>query len=195
MSVKPRRGKLLLVWSLLVVLLAAILLTQLQRSREEQAEADAPDDRSRMVLPITLNEVSAIEIAALGGLHRFEKDASGEWFYHGAHTAGTATDQHQPDPVMSKLIREKLIGLERAKLERDVKLDKGLKDFGLANPETLLLVYRGKETQPLAQYAFGDVAPDAISRYAMRIGTSSAWTLPAYHVDNIVGLVKAVQPK
>lgn len=190
-----KRGKLLLVWSILLVLLVAIGYTQLQRKQIEQAEADAPYDRSRMVLPIELDELGAIEIAALGGLHRFEKDAQGLWFYHGAHGAGAATDQHVPDAATSKLITDRLNGLERAKLEREVKLDKSLKDYGLANPETLLLVYRAKESQPVAQFAFGDIAPDTVSQYAMRIGANEAWTLPSYHVENLVGLVRAVQPK
>jgi hypothetical protein len=42
----------------------------------------------------------------------------------------------------------------------------------------VILVYRAREAQPLAQYAVGDVAPDAISRYVDAVGGAGVVTIP-----------------
>ena len=39
----------------------------------------------RLLLPVPVDQLGAIEVADAGTLHRFERDAAGAWFYHGAH--------------------------------------------------------------------------------------------------------------
>ena len=53
-----------------------------------------------------------------------------------------------------------------------------------------MLVYGARQSQPLAQYAVGHVAPDAVSRYVLVVGQPVVATIPNYQVDNLLALVR-----
>lgn len=192
---RPRR-KLVVVWVVLLVLVGVIVAVEWADRTAEHADAQFEargGDRSRMVVPIPMDEIGAIEIAHAGALHRFERDAAGLWFYHGAHAPAAEPAQgHRADPALAEKIAKAFGGLGRAKFERDFPFDPKSQDYGVLNPGTLVLLYRKGEMQPLVQYAVGDMAPDGVSRYVLKIGASQVDTLPEYHVQNLVGLVQAV---
>ena len=109
-----------------------------------------------------LSELGAIEIADAGRVHRFERDAAGAWFYHGAHDAAEGAHTHEPDPARAERIARALAALGRARAERDFPLGKDGAAYGVASPELVILVYRPGQSQPLVQYAVGHVAPDTV---------------------------------
>jgi len=191
---RPRR-KLVVVWVALLVLVGVIIAVEWADRAAERADAQFEaqgGDRSRMVVPIPLEEIGAIEIAHAGALHRFERDAAGLWLYHGPHAPTSEPAQgHRADPVAAEKIAKALGGLGRAKFEREFPFDPKSQDYGVLNPKTLLLLYRKGELQPLVQYAIGDMAPDGVSRYVLKIGAAQVDTLPEYHVQNLVGVVQA----
>ncbi len=195
MSAGRSRGKLIAIWVLLLVLVGIIAAIELaDRSVEradEQFEAQG-GDRSRKVVPVAMEELGAVEIAHAGALHRFERDEAGTWFYHGAHAPASGTHGHPADPAAAERIAKAFGGMSRAKFEREFPFDPKAQDYGVLNPQTLLLLYRKGEPQPLVQYAIGDMAPDGVSRYVLKIGATKVDTLPDYHVQNLVGLVQAV---
>jgi hypothetical protein len=55
-----------------------------------------------------------------------------------------------------------------------------------------VLVYRPGQSQPLAQYAIGHVAPDTVSRYVVVVGRPVVVTIAGYQVDNLLALVQAI---
>lgn len=192
---RPRR-KLVVVWAVLFVLVAIIVGVQMADHSAERADAKYEaqgGDRSRMVVPVLMEDIGAVEIAHAGALHRFERDPSGLWLYHGPH-APTAepTQGHRADPVLAEKIAKAFGGLGRAKFERDFPFDPKAQDYGVLNPRTLVLLYRKGDQQPLVQYAIGDMAPDGVSRYVLKIGATQVDTLPEYHVQNLVSLVQAM---
>ncbi len=194
MSARPGRAKLIAVWALLLALIAVIAGVQMKErsfDRAEQADLRKGGDRSRMVVPVTFDEIGSVEIAHAGGLHRFERDPSGTWFYHGAHAPATGTHGHQTDPVMAERIAKAFSALARAKFERELPFDPKQSDYGVLNPATLVLLYRPGESQPLVQYAVGDMAPDGVSRYVLRMGAATVNTLPDYQIKNLIGVVQA----
>lgn len=195
MSAGRSRGKLVAVWVVLLVLVGGIVALELaDRSAERadlQLEAEG-GDRSRKVVPLALEQIGAIEVAHAGALHRFERDAAGVWYYHGAHAPQSGTHGHPVDPVAAERIAKAFGGLSRAKFEREFPFDPKAQDYGVLNPQTLLLLYRTGDVQPLVQYAIGDMAPDGVSRYVLKIGAHKVDTLPEYHVQNVVGLVQAM---
>jgi hypothetical protein len=194
-ATRPRR-KLVVVWVVLLVLVGVIVAVEWSDRAAEHADAQFEargGDRSRMVVPIPMEEIGAVEIAHAGALHRFERDATGLWLYHGAHAPTAEPAQgHRADPAVAERIAKALGGLGRAKFERDFPFDPKSQDYGVLNPGTLVLLYRKGELQPLVQYAVGDMAPDGVSRYVLKIGAAQVDTLPEYHVQNLVGLVQAV---
>ena len=192
MSPVPRRARLIAVWVLLGALVAGIgALEWTDRLRAKSGNAGGADPRR--LLPVPVSELGAIEIADEGKLYRFERDSTGAWFYHGAHSAGESAHTHAPDPVQSERIERAFAALGRARVERDFPMGRdGGAAYGVAAPELVILVYRAGQSQPLMQYAIGHVAPDTVSRYAMAVGHPVVVTIPSYQVDNLRALVKAM---
>jgi hypothetical protein len=179
------------VWGVLLVLVGGIVAIELaDRARTQREDSEQAGRDPRLLLPVPLEQVGAIEVGYAGTLHRFERDASGAWFYHGVHVKSDAMHTHQADPVMAQRIETALQGFGRTRMERRLPAGLGGQQYGLANPQMVILVYRPKELQPLLQVAVGDVAPDKFSRYVVAVGTSSVVTIANYQIDNLLGLIK-----
>jgi hypothetical protein len=159
--------------------------------RDRRASAGlAREADARLLVHVPIDELAAIEVADRGRLHRFERASTGLWLYHGVHTAATTTHTHVPDPVLSEQIERALAAFARTRIERRFPLGGDGSAYGLAAPELVILVYRAREGQPLAQYAVGHVAPDTASRYLAVVGSRSVVTIPGYQIDNLLALVQ-----
>lgn len=187
------RPRLIAVWSLLAVLVAAIVGIELtDRAGTQGGNGGEPSRRDpRMLVPVSLEQVGAVEVVSAGTLHRFERSAAGAWFYHGIHAKPDAAHVHQADPAMAQRIETALQGFDRTRMERKLPTDQGVQQYGLAAPQMLVLMYRPQELQPLLQVAVGDLAPDKLSRYVIVAGDSSVVTIANYQIDNLLGLIKA----
>jgi len=143
----PRR--LLAVWLGLFALVVLIVLIDYEDTEEQTADEN-------LLLPVPVGELDALELGYAGMLHRFERDASGEWFYHGAHAPSRAAHAHQADPVGAQRIAAAFAALGRARIERRLPYDVGSRQYGVAPPQMILLVYKSGHEGPLAQYAMVD---------------------------------------
>lgn len=190
MSTWAIRPRLVAIWGLLLVLVVAIAAIELKDRADAPADPDNVRD-PRMLLPVPVAQLGVVEIAHAGALHRFERDSTGGWFYHGVHTAAQGAHMHQPDPALAQRIDTALTAFGRTHIEREMSLAKGPQEYGLSNPQTVILVYLPKELKPLAQYAVGDVAPDTYSRYILVVGRPNVGTIPNYQIENLLGLIKA----
>ena len=139
-----------------------------------------------------LGELGAIEIADAGRLHRFERDATGAWFYHGAHGGAEGPHQHDPDPARADRIARAFAAFGRTRVERDSPLGRDGAAYGVSAPELVILVYRPGQSQPLVQYAVGHLAPDTVSRYVTVVGHPVVVTIPAYQIDNLRDLIRTM---
>ena len=184
------RRKLVAVWLVLAALVGAIVLIERNdRTTATNGPASARDER--MLIPIAIAEVGAIEIAHGGTLHRFERDTNGAWFYHGVHTGKEQQHAHASDPATAGRIETALAGFGRARMERQFPLNVQNDEFGVTRPEIFIMVYRSGETQPLSRYAVGVVAPDKFSRYVLPVGSTHVVTIPDFHIDNLLSLIQA----
>jgi hypothetical protein len=173
-------------------LIAGIALLEIRnRSRlpEDVAERVHGAEGSRMLLPLPVTEVAGIELGHAGTMHRFERDASGAWFYHGVHAGAQAAHAHQTDTVQAEIIDKAFAALGRTRMERQIKLELQGGAYGLTAPQMIIIVYAKGSPLPLAQYAVGDVAPDGFSRYVLPVGSSYVVTIANYQIDNLLGLI------
>ncbi|HEX7951716.1 MAG TPA: hypothetical protein VF523_01445 [Burkholderiales bacterium] len=184
------RRKLVAVWLVLAALVVAIVLIE----RHDRAPSKVPEAGrdERLLIPVAMEELGAIEIAHNGTLHRFERDASGAWFYHGVHAPATQQHAHNADPATAAHIEKSLAGLGRARMERQFPLNVQADEFGVTRPEMFIMVYRPGEMQPLSRYAVGTVAPDKVSRYVLPVGSSWVVTIADYQIDNLLALIQYV---
>jgi len=189
------RRRVLVVWLVLAALIAGIAVIEYRsRSRipEQAAEHIPGAEGSRMLLPAAVADLGAVEVGHAGTLHRFERDASGAWFYHGIHAGAQATHAHQTDPVQAQIIDKAFAALGRTRMERQLKLDVQSGAYGLTSPQMIIIVYAKGNPLPMAQFAVGDVAPDGLSRYVLPVGSNFAVTIADYQITNLLGLIKAV---
>jgi hypothetical protein len=191
LSAGALRPRLIVVWVLLLMLAGVIATIELTE-RSANSASDAAGSRDRMLLPVPIEQLGAIELAHAGTLHRFERDEAGNWFYHGMHSGAEAAHGHQANPAMASRIEQALAALGRARIEREMEVGARGDDYGMASPELLILAYRPKEALPLVQYAIGDIAPDQLSRYAQAVGSHTVITVANYQIDNLLGLIQAV---
>lgn len=192
MSERRISPRLIAVWTILVLLVGAIVALELQERAGGPAASSGSTRDPRLLLPVSIEDIGALEIAYSGAVHRFERDTNGGWFYHGAHAPAQPGHAHQTDPAMAARIATAFAGFDRARMERDFPLQDGGKELGVATPQMVILAYRGRELQPLAQYAVGDVAPDKHSRYVLAIGQPQAVTIANYQINNLTSLIEAV---
>ena len=185
------RRRLLAVWILLSVLVAVIGFIEHGDRVRSRSRASAGADDRRLV-PVPVEQLGAVEIADAGRLHRFARDASGVWIYHGVHTGTEAAHTHAADPATAERIEKAFAAFGRTRMERDFPLGKGGPDYGLNTPDVVIVLYRGGDTQPLVQYAVGQVAPDTVSRYVMVVGRPTVVTIPNYQIDNLLALIRSV---
>ena len=194
MSAGGIRPRLVAVWLVLLGLVGAIVVIERTDLVGSSSRRDGSRD-PRMLLPVPVDQLGAIEVARAGTLHRFERDTAGAWFYHGVHTGSEGTHAHRTDPSTAKRIEHAFAAFGRTRIERQFALEAHAKDYGVATPETIILVYRPNDLQPLGQYAVGDIAPDTLSRYLLVVGSSVVATIPNYQIDNLLALIEAVGAK
>jgi hypothetical protein len=177
------------VWATLALVIVAIAIVEYRERRLGAAERDAADARS--LLPVPVSQLGAVEIADRGRLHRFERAPEGTWFYHGVHPPGTPEHAHAANPALSERIERAFTAFGRARAERQFELHGDGAAYGLTAPDVIILVYRAGQSQPLAQYAVGTIAPDTVSRYVAMVGRRDVVTIPSYQIDNLLALVAA----
>ena len=190
MSAPRGRRSLVAVWAVLAVLLGTIVVVE-YRDRLHAASSATQEDPRRL-LPVAVERLGAVEIADAGRLHRFERDTNGTWFYHGVHTGAETSHTHSADPALAQRIERTMAAFGRTRVEREFPLGRDGAEYGVSAPEVVVLVYRPGQSQPLAQYAIGHVAPDTVSRYVLVVGRPVVATIPGYQVDNLLALVRSV---
>ncbi len=185
--------RLIAVWLLFAALAVAIVLIERQHRTATSAAAGSRDERR--LLPVEVAQLGAIEIMHKGTLHRFERDSADAWFYHGIHTGSEQQHGHNADPAVAAQIEKAFTGFGRSRMERQFPLDIQTDEFQVTRPEIFIMVYQSKESQPLARYAVGIVAPDGVSRYVLPVGSTYVMTIANYQIDNLLDLIQAVGEK
>ena len=183
-GISPR---LAIIWAVLALLAAAIVLIERGDRAKMETGEDARDER--MLLPVSIFDIGAVEVLNKGTLYRFERDAAGVWFYHGIHAEAQAQHEHKVDPEGAARIDKAMTGFGRTRMERQFPLNVEADEFGVNRPEIFIMVYAPGSTQPLARYAVGIVAPDGVSRYVLPVGKSNVVTIPDFHIDNLLNLI------
>jgi hypothetical protein len=186
------RPRLVIVWLALAALVGAIVAVEHADLVRPGPGGDQGPADPHLLLPVPVDRLGAIEVAHAGRLHRFERDAAGAWFYHGVHTGTEGVHAHTADPALAARIERAVAAFGRTRIERQLALGTSTGDYGVAVPETLILVYRPHDPQPLVQYAVGDVAPDTFSRYVQVVGSPAVVTIANYQIDNLLALIQSV---
>ena len=184
------RGKVGLIWTVLAVLAVAVYVGEQQRS----ANLHAPVvQNSQRLLPVAIEDIGIVEIMVKATMHRFERDAQGNWFYHGMHDASQAGHEHRSNPQQAETIAKAMVAFGRMQREQQLPLDTANDNYGVTRPDIFIMVYRPNTEAPLARYAIGTVAPDTYSRYLLPVGGAEVVTVPDFHIKNLLHLIDAMK--
>ncbi len=185
-----KRGTQLAVWAVVAALAGAIYVGEKRRSAELNTPVARVDNR---LLPVPIEEIGIVEVMVKGTMHRFERDDSGLWYYHGMHDAAQAGHAHKTDPKAAEVIDKSLVAFGRMQRERSLPLKAEADEFGVTRPDIFIMVYRPKATEPLARYAVGSVATDTFSRYLLPVGSPDVVTIPDFHIKTLMALIDAMK--
>ena len=180
------RSKLIAIWLVLAVLGVAIYLGETRRS--ERISAPIVRDE-RKLLPLPIESIGAIELMNKGAMHRFERDKTGVWFYHGMHDASKSEHGHQADPKAADLIDKTLTAFGRTRRERSFPLNAQADEFGVTRPDLFIMAYQTGSVEPLARFAVGIVTVDNFSRYVLPVGSAEVVTIADYQIKNLLDLI------
>jgi hypothetical protein len=184
-----------LLW--LVLLGAGVIgsIAALVSPHDPVAEDEAHEAQLEPLYPVAPEQLAAVEIVTRGRLHRFERDAAGQWFHHGhAHAATDAGHAHVADPEAADRIAQALAMSARTKIERRLPFDPARRpEYGLAYPPLILILYGSGHARPLLTVETGDLAADTISRYAYLPERARLVTIPDYQVVNLRELAAAFE--
>ena len=185
------KKNLLLVWAVLAILVIVIASLKISDWQEEKtAQEDSLAAGERSLLPIRLKGINAVEIAYEDTLYRFERDQAGTWFFHAHGVSGVLAEHgHVADPGKGEIISTRLTGLDNARIERRLEDSKDQEQYGVTRPQLLLLAYGANPAKPLAQYAFGDTAPDKLSRYVLLVDSGEVVLVAEYQAQNLIDLI------
>lgn len=193
MSTGRIRPRLVAVWLLVAALIGVIVVVEMKERASEERELTGLGGRERMLLSESSEHIGALEIVASGAMHRFERDPAGVWYYHEAHAKVAGPHGHRSDPVLAETIARGVKAFGSAHREREFRLDPTQNSLGVTTPSMVILVYRPNETQPMAQFAVGDLAPDEISRYVLIVGSDRVVTVAGYQIENLSKLVETAK--
>jgi hypothetical protein len=190
---RAARSRLWFIWAILALLIGFIVVLQMRGHNPAPVKHDDHADDPRMLFPMSMQEVWALEIFDKGVLHRFERDAQGQWFFHahGAPKADDPTHAHQTDLKLAQTIATSIEGLGRARREREFdKANEG--DYGINQPEMFVLLYAKDTAQLLEKVTVGSMAPDGLSRYVSTNNYPKIISIANYQIENLQNLLKSV---
>lgn len=187
---KARRKQLLFVWVLVAILAVVIGVEETRRAQHIEVSTTRSE---KFLLPLPLEQIGAIEILRKGQLHRFERDETGAWLYHGQQDeANAAAHTHRADPLVASTIAQAITMFSRTQKEQPIPLKPGQDEYGVSRPDILVMVYAVKSTEPTTRLAVGTVSPDGYSRYVLPVGANEAITIAEYQITNLVAMIDAV---
>jgi len=162
----------------------------------EAGRRDPSAPSAALLLPVSIDQVWAVELVVGGKLHRFERDGDGRWFLHvGQHSHANGANRHVADPAQAPLIEAALRGFGESQIETRAALHASGADldrFGLSRPTLIALLYGRDNSTPLVRVEIGAPSADGFSRYARRGHTGEVVTVASYEPQGLVDLLHAV---
>jgi hypothetical protein len=163
-------------------------------SAERKGDAGSP----RFLVPVSMARIWSVEIVAGGVLRRFERDGADDWFLHvGQHVHVSPADAHIADPERAPVITAELDAFGQTPVERLIARNPAgdeVARYGLARPQTIVLLYARDDSRPVARIDLGDAASDGFTRPALVRETATLVAVPDYAAAHLAKLLKIAEP-
>ncbi len=192
------RVRLIVVWSLLLVLVGTVVA--MEKTTFFDSEPPAPTGRFP-IFSFAEPELGAVEVMYQGQFVSLMRDDQGRWFQHDAshsHSGGdiapAGTDQHMSVPEQANKIAKQIALTASLLVDRKIKPEQDMAAYGLTNPQAMIAFYGlGADgvdyAQPLDLLYVGDLLPTNYTYYTMRDGDPEISLIPRYYIALLLALV------
>lgn len=172
------------------------LAADMARRLAPTADTTAVASRSEgLLLPVSIEQIWAVELVTGGALHRFERDGAGNWFLHvGQHSHGGGP-AHVADPVKAPIIAAALGAFDQTRIEAVAARQPSGDDldrFGLVHPGVIALMYARDNSTPVARVEIGNMSNDGFARFARLSRDGDVVKIAGYEAERLIRLLKAV---
>jgi uncharacterized protein DUF4340 len=170
------------------------LVFDMTRRLQGKAGSASASRGTDLLLPVSMDQLWAVEIVAGGKLTRFERDATGTWFRHtGQHSHGAGGNVHAADPLQAPVIDAAFRAFDAMAAETRVAAGDAsqLARYGLSLPNLIVLFYTRDNSAPLTRLEFGAPA-DRLDRYARLTPGGAVVTVAEFEPRRLIELLKAV---
>jgi hypothetical protein len=152
-------------------------------------EAEAP----RLLVPLPIGEVAAVEIYAGDKSYRFERDPGGAWLLHRHAPGDDPNALHQANPAQSERITQALTAFGRTRIERSIAHGAGGDAFGLVDPEAIIVLFTNDQTRSPLDFAVGDLA-DGLGRYLQMPDHMEIVAVPDDQITGLIDFAADLEP-
>jgi len=159
----------------------------------EHSRPAATQAGTRLLLPVSIAQIWAVELVYAGKLHRFERDGAGHWFLHvGQHSHAAGAPAHVADPAKAPLIAAAFESFGETTIESASAAAAERARFGLDRPMLIALLYPRDSSTAVAKLEMGAAADGGFGRYAAIAPEAGIVTIPADVPQRLVELLQAV---
>jgi hypothetical protein len=152
-------------------------------------EAEAP----RLLVPLPIGEVAAVEIYAGDKSYRFERDPGGAWLLHRHAPGDDPNTLHQADPAQSERIAQALTAFGRTRIERSIAHGGGGDAYGLVDPEAIIVLFTNDQARSPLDFAVGDHA-DGRGRYLQMPDHTEIVAVPDDQITGLIDFAAELEP-
>ena len=162
--------------------------------KEWQAVLDGRHDgpAPRLLVPLPISELAAVEIYARDKAWRFERDPKGAWLLH-RHAPGQAPNAvHQADPAQSERIARALAAFSQTRIEATVASGAPGDAYGLVNPAAIIILFTQDKARPPLDFTVGSLEDPG--RYLQLPGHKEIVAVPDDQITNLMDFAAEFEP-
>lgn len=150
-------------------------------------EAPAP----RLLVPLPIGDVAAVEIYAGDKAYRFERDPSGAWLLH-RHAPGTDPNAvHKADPAQSQRIAQALAAFSQTRIEAAVTSGASGDAYGLVDPAAIIILFTQDKARPPLDFTVGKLGD--VGRYLQLPDHKEIVAVPDDQITSLIDFAAGLQ--
>ena len=115
-----------------------------------------PGQDTPLLLPVSVEALTMVELVAAGKLHRFERDQNRRWFVHRHIDTAAGTHAHTADPAESQRIEQTLRDFAAAQVRPFEVRGMDPEALGLRRPELIAMFFTAGSERPALRLMVGN---------------------------------------
>ncbi len=150
-------------------------------------EAPAP----RLLVPLAIDDVAAVEIYARDKAYRFERDPTGAWLLHWHAPGEDPNTVHRADPAQSGRIATALAAFSQTRILATVASGAPGDTYGLVDPAAIIILFTQDKARPPLDFTVGNLAD--LGRYLQLPDHKEIVAVPDDQIKSLIDFAAGLQ--